>query len=540
LLDIYFSYTHSWLPILEKQDLFQASYLYPEAGLVVNADDISSPVHAELWAALALASLQDDGSSLTDTGPAMSPSEIYQIARGLVPTEGGPFSVQHVRALLLLSLVNLGQNKLAAAGLLTGSAIRILHDVDPNRRGAYTRDRERTNLTWMACFVLETVLSVRCNKPPHLRTEDVAGLPLVSESGPDQWEPWKPCDGFGSSCTESRSSRSPAFCISTFNQIYAIMKVVAVGTLARTTGLSRQETSGAFITQLHQAIDSNLPFTSFITSPCCGTASVPTPYVARATYLWANTLADPNSEAFLTMLQDTLDRYQQRFGKCGMPPILSVCTGSLVNQQHPLDRSERDEESPRHLVSGYTTRGSEAMPSRIPGFHPEIPSQKTRENELPDVTASPQFPASSNPYAALVMPSLSDGESAARRLRPHLSGGGYTAFAGPSVAGSYQDPFHNQSMTVSPQQGRNNMQLGTDVASAPGMTRSVASTYTALDPLGPHAEFGVSPDYDALLDDLAAIECTDAVDMDPQFMANLGFAPGCDITEILTRGFGPV
>ncbi|KAK3305446.1 fungal-specific transcription factor domain-containing protein [Chaetomium strumarium] len=541
LLDIYFSYTHSWLPILEKQDLFQASYLYPEPGRVANPDDISSPVHAELWAALALASLQDDASSLNDTGPAMSPSEIYQIARGFVPTEGGPFSVQHVRALLLLSLVNLGRDKLAAAGLLTGSAIRILHDVDSNRRGAHTQDRERTNLIWMACFVLETVLSVRCNKPPHLRIEDLAGLPLVSESGPDQWEPWTPCDGFGSSCTGSRSSRSPAFCLSTFNQIYAIMKVVAVGTLARTTGLSRQETSEAFMTQLHQAIDSNFPFTSFVISPCCGTASVPTPYVARATYLWANALADPHSEAFLPTLQDTLHRYQQRFGKCGMPPILSAYIGSLVDQQHLLGRSERDEESLRHFVSGYTTRGSEARHSSILGSHPGALPQKTREDELSDMTASPKFTSPSNSYAALVMPSLSDGASTARRIRRHPSGGGYTAFAGPSMAGSYQGPFHNHSMTVSPQQGRStHMHLGTDVASAPGITTSVASTLTAQDPLGPHTGFGVGPDYDALLDDLAAIECTDAVDMDPQFMANLGFAPGCDITDILTRSFGPV
>ncbi len=54
----------------------------------------------------------------------------------------------------------------------------------------------------------------------------------------------------------------------------------------------------------------------------------------------------------------------------------------------------------------------------------------------------------------------------------------------------------------------------------------------------PPAGFGATPDYEALLDDLASIECTDTVDVDPQFMANLGFAPGCDIAEIFTRDFG--
>jgi hypothetical protein len=44
-------------------------------------------------------------------------------------------------------------------------------------------------------------------------------------------------------------------------------------------------------------------------------------------------------------------------------------------------------------------------------------------------------------------------------------------------------------------------------------------------------------DYDALLDDLASIDCTDGVETDPQFMANLGFAPGCDLGEIYSQGF---
>ncbi|KAK4236453.1 hypothetical protein C8A03DRAFT_45538 [Achaetomium macrosporum] len=548
LLDIYFSYTHSWLPILDKQGLFQASYLYPEHGLVVNPDDISSAAHAELWAALALASLQDDASSSLDvTGPpSPSPLEIYQVARGLLPPERGRFLIQHARALLLLSLVNLGHDKLVAAGLLTGFAVRILLDSDTGQRGAQAKDRERTNLALMACFMLETVLSVRCNKPPHLRAEDLAGLPLVSESGLDQWEPWTPCDGFGSYCAESRSSRSPAFCLSTFNQLYAILKVVASETLARRRGLSPQERPGPFIMQLHQAIDPNLPFRSFITSPSCGTASVPTPYVARATYLWACALADPRSETFLPMLQDTLDQYQQRFGKCGMPPFLSTCIGFLANEQNLPGPSEQNKEILIRLASGYTTVGSEARPSGIPDSHAEALSQKTRAHEPPDMTASLPFTAPSNAYAALVMPSLSDGESAARRLRPHPSRGGYTALPGPSMAGSYQSPLQNHSMTAPPQQGRDiHMHLGTDVASVPGMTGSVVSTHqghthTPPHPLVSHTGFGTSPDYDALLDDLAAIECTDTIDVDPQFMTNLGFAPGCDITEILTRDFGPV
>nr|UOF75596.1 Q-system transcription factor [synthetic construct] len=53
--------------------------------------------------------------------------------------------------------------------------------------------------------------------------------------------------------------------------------------------------------------------------------------------------------------------------------------------------------------------------------------------------------------------------------------------------------------------------------------------------LVPMANFGYSTvDYDAMVDDLASIEYTDAVDVDPQFMTNLGFVPGCNFSDINT------
>jgi hypothetical protein len=45
-------------------------------------------------------------------------------------------------------------------------------------------------------------------------------------------------------------------------------------------------------------------------------------------------------------------------------------------------------------------------------------------------------------------------------------------------------------------------------------------------------------DYDAILEELGSIDCMDGLDMDPQFMTNLGFAPGCDLGEILQSEFG--
>ena len=44
-------------------------------------------------------------------------------------------------------------------------------------------------------------------------------------------------------------------------------------------------------------------------------------------------------------------------------------------------------------------------------------------------------------------------------------------------------------------------------------------------------------DYDAILDDIAAIDQTSRMESDPQFMTNLGFAPGSNLAEVLTHDF---
>jgi hypothetical protein len=531
LLDIYFSYTHSWLPILQKQDLFQASYLYPEHGLAVDPKDAASAVHAELWAALALASVQDAASSkpspLDHADSAHPPpSRVYDIARALLPSEHGPFQIHHARAFLLLSLVNLGQDKLTAAALLAGSAIRILLDPDTPQRGAQDRDGLRLKLALMSCFLVDTILSVRCNRPPHLKADDLAAFPLVSENGPDQWEPWTPCDGFGAGSVDSRSSRSSAFCLSTFNQLYAILKVVAGEMALRRQGPLPIEASSAFASQLQQAINPSLQFGSFVVAPTCGNASVPTPYLVRATYLWASALAEPHSETLLPLLHDTLDQYQRLFGRCGTPPFLSACIASFANDEYLHLCSRR--EVLRSLVS---TCSSRRFDDRRPSVRASPQNPLRAAQDLRESLSSAQS-APSNPlmnYPPHIISSLYSSPTRQQHSQPHTTNKGYESFLGPNMAGSYQRPFANPSVGMP---SGSNMHMQHPGAAARGSTHHDPPSHHLIPSLGP------SPDYDALLADLASLESTDA--LDPQFMTNLGFAPGCDITEILTRDFGAV
>ncbi|KAL2134296.1 hypothetical protein VTI74DRAFT_493 [Chaetomium olivicolor] len=537
LLDIYFSYTHSWLPVLEKQDLFQASYLYPEDGLDIRRDGTSSAVHAELWAALALASLQDATSSKQaasdHAGSAgLSPSEIYDIARGLLPSEHGTFQIHHARAFLLLGLVHLAQEKLTSASLMTGSAIRILLAPSRARHATQEKEKHMMKLALMACFIIDTILSVRCGEPPHLRAEDLADLPSIPEGGLDQWEPWTPCDGFGAGNAGSRSSRSPSFCLSTFNQLYAIVKVVAREMSVTRRTSSPTEGLGRFGARLQQAMDPNLPFSGFITSSQCGNASVPTPLVTRATYLWASALADPLSDSVLPLLHETLDQYQRTFGKCSIPPFIPACIASLANEEHLLACGEQNRGRLRDLVSTYSSRRLEDWrPSNVRGSQADFPSPSTRD---PLGMANPvTIPSISvMPYPTPAMPSLYNSPSAPQHPRQHRTGREYSSFSAQTATPAYNQSFQEPPIAV-PQGSNMHMALGTPVGALPALP---TAHHTSLHRAG----FGPSPDYDALLDDLASIECTDAVDVDTQFMTNLGFAPGCDIAEILARDFGGV
>ncbi|KAK3291841.1 uncharacterized protein B0H64DRAFT_408230 [Chaetomium fimeti] len=551
LLDVYFSYTHSWLPILQKQDLFQASYAYPDDGLTIDPRDDSLGVHSVLWAALALASSQDAGSSKPSASPythppELSPSDVYDIARGLLPSEHGPFQTHHARAFLLLSLVNMAHDKLTSAGLLIGSATRILLDPDTIQHGAQDQDGQSIGLALMSCFLVDTILSVRCSGPPHLRAEDLNALPLVSETGPDQWEPWTPCDGFGLGNGGSSSSRSPAFRLSTFNQLYAIVKVVAEERTMRRQGSMPRGAPSAFATQLQQAIDPNLPISNFVVSPDCGTISVPTPYLVRATYLWARALAEPHAETPLLLLQVTLDQYQRQFGRSSTPSFLSTCIASLANEEYALRCGERNRELSQRLVTSFSSRQPAGRgPSSVRGTQHNSFSRTTQDPlESPN---SARSSAPSNPlmnYPDPSMPLLYNAPTASHHRQPDPRNRGYGSFLNTNM-GLYQNAFPNSSIPMP--QGSSDIHThhsGPTMATMPGISTTAAaaaSTHRDLAPsypLIPSAGLGPSPDVDALLDDLAAIEYADAVDVDSQFMTNLGFAPGCDITEILTRGFG--
>ncbi|KFY00916.1 hypothetical protein V490_01153 [Pseudogymnoascus sp. VKM F-3557] len=232
LLDVYFSYTHCWLPIVEKHNSLRASYLYPTT---ISSSMPGSGDHAALWAMLAYAECHQaimrrsmaHGVILQQKDPWVA-SNAYKTARGLIPDEDGVFELGHIQSLLILTLLNMGKNRWKQAWSLIGQAVRMALELGLEKHADDAKSRNKH--VFFGCFVLETLVAARLNRSPHLRAQDALNCGLLLEDGSDEWSPWVDCIGIRRN-SES-SSRGPGAILSTFNrlvQISAVLNAIICG-----------------------------------------------------------------------------------------------------------------------------------------------------------------------------------------------------------------------------------------------------------------------------------------------------------------------
>lgn len=202
LIEVYFTYTQSWLPIGEKNTILKKSYSYPTEGLILHASMSDSGDHAELWSVMAVAS--SISSQQQDTS--LTTSQLYDKARSLVPKERGDFSLGHVKALLNLAIIDIGRSALDAAWLLVGHASRILEILDPTVLVFDVRHKH----VFHSCFILDSILAMNFDHSPHFKPEDAMRHGNIDEDGLDEWQPWN-----GSSNTaQGQQHRTPTLAFS--------------------------------------------------------------------------------------------------------------------------------------------------------------------------------------------------------------------------------------------------------------------------------------------------------------------------------------
>jgi hypothetical protein len=232
LINVYSSYTHPWLPIIERQDLLRSTYQYLRKTSDFSITGPGSGDHAVLWAVIAYEKLQHRAINRIPQaqGPVAevvwTAEKMYDQARNLIPNEDGVFELGHVQALLVLALANIGNGRLSRAWLLVGQATRIAIDMGLGRQSddilMALKSPSRTKHVFLACFVLDTIIAARLGYRPHLRAEDAELVGPVEEEGLDEWDPWQDCLQV---CRASPASR-PASILSTFNQFVKLMQIL--------------------------------------------------------------------------------------------------------------------------------------------------------------------------------------------------------------------------------------------------------------------------------------------------------------------------
>ncbi|RYP66880.1 hypothetical protein DL769_005912 [Monosporascus sp. CRB-8-3] len=455
LLDVYFAYTHCWFPIVERDKIMNLASSYPSDGLILDPRTDSCAAHSELWSAMAVAAARNpeaescSGSNSRSDGR-LDSERIYRIARRLVPFEDTTFHSSHSRSILLLSLVKLGKKENSAAWLLIGNAVRLLlqSKKDPIERQFTSEDPD--SLVFMACCLLDTLVSLNLGQPSHIRT---AGYPASLQRlqiPPGPLACWEPIPGIGPYLNDDASSKqaalSPAGCL------YQLYKFCAI--LSRKVEQPKSLDSSPAAADLVKALDPPFYFCNTLIhegfNPRC-----PSAFLVQAGFLTSSILLTPGSRPYLMgSLIEVVEACLNKFAACGSPLLLLLYlelasgNGRATGLQHSdKTRLERALESLRNSSGG-------------------------------DDTTT----ISSN--GSLTHPVRSDQSADAS--------------------------FTTQVQSLAPQFGVQEADSGAGECTV---------------------------DYDALLDELASLDYVDSMDPDPQFMANLGFGPGCETQDMLRWDF---
>lgn len=478
LLDVYFAYTHTWLPILQKHDMLKLAYTYGEHGVHLSPGE--SPEHAELWALLALGAVQEEVVSAPASARTSRP--VYETARRLIPDERGKQSVSHVKALILLSLINVGSKDWTAAWLLLGQAINIAIDLGLHKANAL--DHARSKHTILACFFLERILCSHLSRVPRLDSGDIAALGPVEEEGLEEWETWSGCDGFTQANNTHResirsSSRSPSHSLSIFNQLVVL-----------SNGLPGPSMSISFPPHLQQA-DSRMTTPQLlhlhILQSCC----------VGNTNQTEQLLAEFSNRFGIAAMPAVFRIYLETAGRSATATLQAGSRGLLPDIVTSIDRvwsqgTVGSQDRSLHSLDGMT-------------FTPDL-----RKQSLQNTKPQSLYPTSA-PHAGRGSLSSQYGDASKSAM---VLGGGPT--------GLHPDFVTSPVATRTPQ------------------TASAAPLGNRMDDMPPLERFksNNSIDMEALFDELASLDGAESADHQPLFMQNLGLAPNADLNDVLASDFG--
>ncbi|KAI8937168.1 hypothetical protein NX059_006380 [Plenodomus lindquistii] len=476
LFDLYFTYTQAWLPICEKHDILKLSYSYPEEGLPLASDQGVSGSHAEMWSILAVASLYNDSPATPSCQSSQSPTRptrLYKIARSLVPTELGRFDLEHVKALLNLTLFHIVLSRLNPAWLLIGHASRILESTDTSNLIAGPRHKH----VFAGCFLLDSMLATQLGRRPHFRKTDLDHLGKIDEDGLEEWQPW-----YGHS-PSLEQMRMPMLAMSNLNSLLGLVDILAnldEDLVANGCGTSASNRIKTWETSLPSKL-------GYIHSDVTATGLSPPVVLLQLTYYCVLFLSNPSAQELRRVLR-VMERYKALIGLKAVPPVIQCLLGIIEK------KSVQSKVATSILTHLRKLRDEVAS---IWSCHVLTDSTQSISHEnSPWLTAfsEAQFPQPEPPPTLL--PTMQPVHQAnATPIIPHDS-------------------------TAILQEAQIAMDLQLAIPSP-----------AASDPRYPE----VNSDLEIFFDELASLDSTNRLDTQPQFMQNLGFAPDASMADLFSE-----
>lgn len=362
LLDVYFSVTHSWFPIVAKHNVLRASYLYANAPLPVTAKSPGSGDHAALWAILTYTISQSGTNERHGASGLWSNMKAYySIARNLIPLENARYDLGHVQALLLLALVNIGLEEWTAAWLMSGKAARMAISMELGSLGDTRRSEElrQAKAVFLGCFVIDSLLSFRLSRRPCMHPRDLSSIGLLEEDGLEEWNSWADVlPQVGASQAKNAPRRGPIFTLSCFNRLIELASVL--NKIAR--DCSAGPNSHAFAQQMVHELkqwDDHLPLGCRLIGPESiypERHSTLLPHqsylglIYMATLLWLYLRIAPQelglhhsqrpaTEGAKKLLYRALPMISQQlenFPMCGLPPVFEMSLRTIAEQAFAL------------------------------------------------------------------------------------------------------------------------------------------------------------------------------------------------------------
>jgi hypothetical protein len=487
LIDVYFAYTHSWLPLASKEQILKLCYSYSVDGLEFSSGRNSAD-HAELWAILALASIQDRSTQQNSGGTNL---DILTIAESLVYPVVNDLDIGHVGALLTLALVNIALHKLSLAWLLLGRAIRagLWLELDYVRQTS-SRTNDRLHGLVLGCFVTETILAARLGTVPSLRTDFAQSLGLIPEEGLDEWQPWSACDGFQSAKQHMRPTL-PSQTKSTFNQLlrlcYILNDRIIEGKFKQQITASTASLSN-WLTSLPASLGPLHSMSPEQTSP-------------QKLHLFLAFLVgrayDLDNQATIEEALSVFDHFTYALGLAAMPPLFA-CFLSILKERSQNDGLQQNR------LAGILSRFSTVWKEPREDGEPSVsPSGQDWTSPRQDSEVTPRASA----IATVDTVSTTSSHSFSPRLR-----------SGDSV---HIDSLNSTALQQPPIPG-----LG--LPSTPALYSNHHPRSRSTDQ---------SMDLDALFDHFTSIDGTDQPGLHPQFMRNLGFAPNANLADLMANDF---